>query len=107
MTNWLYLADLGRLRHADTKIEDRFLHSVDTSIRVARLFLVILFRVRMASDLMSQHLRVILGLTEALCAVPPVAQFCGAKDVGMTKQNKNSSSVRLIQISNGAQHQPK
>ena len=74
---------------------------------MAQLFLVILFRVRMASDLMGKRVRVILGLTEALCAVPSVAQFCGAKDAGMTKQNKNSSSVRLIQISNGAQHQSK
>ena len=35
----------------------------------AQLFLAILFRVRMASDLMSQHLRLILDLDEALCAV--------------------------------------
>ena len=55
---------------------------------MAQLFLVILFRVRMASDLMGKHVQVILGLTEALCAVPSVAQFCGAKDAGMTKQNK-------------------
>ena len=40
--------------------------------RVAQLFLVILYRMRVASDLMSQYLRLIVGLAEALDAVTAV-----------------------------------
>ena len=45
------------------------MHGFETRHRVARLFLVVPHRMRVASDLMSQHLRLILGLAEALRAV--------------------------------------
>ena len=54
--------------------------SVGTRLRVAQLFLVMIYRMRVASDLMSQHLRIILRLTEALYAVPLIAPVCGARE---------------------------
>ena len=47
----------SRLSYAVLKLRDPCLHGVDTGLRVEQLFLVVLCRMRVASDLMSPHLR--------------------------------------------------
>ena len=65
----LSLSDLGSLRHADIKLKDRLLHDRDAVIHVRQLFLVILESILVAKDAMNQHLRLILGLVEALTEI--------------------------------------
>ena len=65
----LSLSDLGSLRHADIKLRDRLLHDRDAVIHVRQLFLVILESILVANIAMSQHLRLTLGLVEALTEI--------------------------------------
>ena len=79
-------------RHAVLKLRDPCLHDVDTRLCVAQLFLVILYRMSVASDLMRQHLRLILALAEALYAVTalPLHHLAKRGTTAMRRTTKNS-----------------
>ena len=64
----LSLFDPRGLCHAGMKLRDRLLHDRDAIIRVRQLFLANLSNL-VVNKLMSQHLRLILGLVEALNAM--------------------------------------
>ena len=64
----LILFDPRDLCHAGMKLRDRLLHDRDVVIRVRQLFLANLNNL-VVNKLMSQHLRLILGLVDALNAM--------------------------------------
>ena len=70
----LSLFDPKGLCYAGMKLRDRFLHDRDAVIRVRQLFLAILSGLAV-NKLMSQHLRLILGLVEALNAIGLLVVF--------------------------------
>ena len=77
-------SDLSRLRHA----------GVDTRINVAQQFLVIDHRMRVVSDLMSLHLRLMprSGRSSVRIDGPPIAPFFGATDVAKKELSTPSMS---------------
>ena len=85
---------LSGARFADQRRALPDLHGFGTRTRVAQLFLVTLFRVRMASDQMSQHLRLSIGLAKEMYDVPSIAPCCGARDVAMSEKQNSTAPVR-------------
>ena len=79
-------------RRADIELRDRRLHGSDTFIRVGQLFLVILL---VASDLVSQKLRLILGLQHTDVPILSPAQVV---DINLHRSAFAMLDFRVLQL---------